>query len=143
MKQADNERLILGAGIVVLAISLAVPAFQKIAEMHGVRDVAARMAEVPRRLVASGTPGKTLSLQVKGLVDGLSPDVALADAKIRAGDVAEAKATPVSPKKDKRPVDSNQKNGDIRVVVDWSATGNAKLRVATDDERPEWSYPVN
>ncbi len=143
MKQADNERLILGAGIVVLAISLAVPAFQKLAEIRGVRDVAARVAEVPRRLVASGTPGKTLSLQVKHLVDGFAPDVALADAKMREADTAEAKATPVTPKQDKRSEHSTEKNNDIKVVVDWSASGNAKLRVATDDERPQWSYPVN
>lgn len=83
MKSHDHETLIVAAGVFVLAVSLLLPMVQKFAAEHDVREVATRAAEVRDKLMSSAETGKPLRVRVSDLVDGLSPDAALAEAEMR------------------------------------------------------------
>ncbi len=140
MRSQDGEKMILGAGIAVLTVSLAVPAFHKLAELHEVRYVASRVADVPRLLMASGKPGKTLSVQVQNLVDGLAPDAALAKAKMRDGKAAETVATPLmSEKKGEAGEAAGNENG-LKVLVGWSGADGAEAQ--RPGQKRSWSFPA-
>lgn len=87
MNSRDNETLIVAIGVAVLAISLLLPLARDFAAEHDVREVKARAVEVKRKLMETAESGKPLAVRVSNIVDGLSPDAALAEAEAQAGEV--------------------------------------------------------
>lgn len=84
MNSRDNETLIVLAGVAVLAVSLILPMMQRIASEHDVHEVAVRAIEVKDKLLSSTDSAKPLRVRVTEIVDGLSPDAALAEAEMRS-----------------------------------------------------------
>lgn len=84
MNSRDNETLIVLAGVAVLAVSLILPMVQRIAAEHDVREVAVRAIEVKDKLLSSTDTAKPLRVRMTEIVDGLSPDAALAEAEMRS-----------------------------------------------------------
>ena len=83
MNSRDNETLIVLAGVAVLAVSLILPMMQRIAAEHDVSEVAVRAIEVKDKLLSSTDSAKPLRVRMTEIVDGLSPDAALAEAEMR------------------------------------------------------------
>ncbi len=134
MNLATNEKLILFAGVAVLAVSLALPAIQRVMSDYDVRDVATRAADFKRDVLSSSTADGTLGESV--LVDSLSPDAALAGASVGAGENAAPAASSVSARQGSAagPI------GDLRVVAEWSAAGHARMRVDETAKTKQWTW---
>jgi hypothetical protein len=144
MRTDHSEKLILAAGIAVLGVSLAVPAAREFSSRHDVHDVASKVVDLQRQLMSSAEPGKTLSVQVKHLVDGLAPDAALADAELEQRNAPDPEATPPRPEvvaAEKSTAAETTDESDLKVVVEWSGAGDAKIRLRKTEQPGSWTFP--
>jgi len=133
MKSDHNEKLILFAGLSVLAFSLVVPLAQRIANDYDIADVATRAAELKKDVLTAAASDKTLGEHVGRLVDGLSPDAALAEASLRgeksmAPNTNAVRLTPGGP------------IGELKVVAEWAEDGRAKMRVDEAARKKQWTW---
>jgi hypothetical protein len=142
MRTDHSEKLILAAGIAVLGVSLAVPAARELSSRHDVRDMASKVVDLQHKLMSSAEPGKTLSVRVKHLVDGLAPDAALADGKLQQRSAPDPEATPPHPEvaaDEKSTAAEATEESDLKVVVEWSGAGDAKIRLRKTEQPASWA----
>ncbi len=132
MKTADNETLVMFAGVLVLALSLAVPLFQDLAKKHDVRQIASGAVDLKNELLSAKDPGKVLSVKVSNLVGELSPDAALAASPTGAEKSPGGQGREDAAKGDK---------ANPKVVAEWSGAGEASVRVQKDQRaRGNWAW---
>jgi len=129
MRPVDNDTLIVAVGFAVLFVSLALPLMNQVAEKEQVRQVADRAVQLRNELMNAEDPAQVIKARMGGLVNGLSPDVALADAGQESSD-AKGRAEVAAP---------GSKGSDLRVVAEWSGGEGAKLGVRERDQTG-WSW---
>lgn len=135
MNPASQEKLIVGAGITVLALSLVLPLIQRVADEYDLSEVAVRAVELKTEVLSSAAADKSLGQRVGQLVDGISPDAALAEAAPgeTSTDIVPPYAADVQPDAS-APIDA------MRVVAEWSNSGRAKMRVDEATRTKNWTW---
>lgn len=133
MDSGKHERLILGAGLAVLALSLAVPLVQRAWEEYDLREVATRATNVKDQVLSSAVSDKSFGERVGAIVDGISPDAAHADAAVSM--TAAASGDPLAEADDAVATAAN-----LRIVAEWSATGRARMRVDDAARVKHWTW---
>lgn len=136
MNSDNNEKLILIAGLSVLAFSLVVPLAQRIANDYDIADVASRAADLKRDVLTATASDKTLGERVGNLVDGLSPDAALAEASLRG----EKSVAPKNDAASLTPGNAGGPIGELKVVAEWSQDGRARMRVDEAARKKQWTW---
>lgn len=135
MKSDKHETLILGAGIAVLALSLAIPLVQRMWAEYDLQQVATRAAEVKSQVLSAAVSDKSLGERVGAIVDGISPDAAHAEAV-----VSTAAAETESPAEGELNANAANPLGSLKVVAEWSARGHARMRVDDAARTKHWTW---
>jgi hypothetical protein len=132
MNSRDRETLVVALGVAVLAISLLLPLGQKFAAEHDVGEVAVRAVEVKDKLLSAAEGGKPLRVRVSDIVDGLSPDAALAEAEMLREAALEIEAMAVAA----RPEDAEESRepGTVNRERPKPGAGNAVEKPEKVDE---------
>jgi hypothetical protein len=136
MNSDRNEKLILGVGLAVLAGSLVLPLVLRIASDYSVADMASRVVTLKKHVLTAAASDRTLGEHVGSLVDGLSPDSALAEASRQEGKsiAPPAEAASMPHGKSGGPI------ADLRVVAEWSQNGRARMRVEEEARMKHWTW---
>ncbi len=139
MRSVDNDTLIVAVGFAVLFVSLALPMMNEVAEKEQVRQVADRAVQLRNELMNAEDPAQVIKARMGGLVNGLSPDVALADAGHESGDSQGKSEVAVPGDKSAGVAAPGDKKSDLRVVAEWSGGEGAKLGVR-ERAQTGWSW---